>query len=493
VGLSWFVGYAAVTVHGHVALDRLSAEIATENSRQPLPFDPRTQSLVVVGQRYEAPNAERLLTTYLLPVVYEENEDAGGPARARDGRPRFTALRLGAPELCDTITEDARLKAAVTRHGKTIVNGTSVCLYGAIEAPDQPVIRIRSEQEKLRIIGAEGNIERTTLASGDDKREVASVRAAPYQYLPLPIVGCFFSGRGSGWDCSYEFWKETQRPYPDNLALVGKSLGLEPASRASRLEQIRAASPAALERARDLDEAAAAAELDRLLAHPIGSTAELNLNVLSARPDLMASRAERLAAAAAEALTTRDNWRDNQTWSVLMVALPDAEFRRVGPDFVAAVLERWITQSRRSSVHLGERLIYRLADLGPAALPLLERIYQYNASFDRLASVVTLCRLGAPGLLGASVANVTEKIREQVFGDEHDPHAQEMREAMILALMRQGRGDVADASRRQYEQSTAARRGSRSGDVSVWSKDFEEKSRTMTPSSPADACMIARR
>jgi hypothetical protein len=88
VGLGWFVGYAAVSIHGHTALDRLAAEIATENSRQSLPFDPRTQSLVVVhGNAYGGPSAWRLLTTYPLSVVYEEVEGAGDPSSARDGGP----------------------------------------------------------------------------------------------------------------------------------------------------------------------------------------------------------------------------------------------------------------------------------------------------------------------------------------------------------------------------------------------------------------------
>ena len=195
VGLAWFVGYAAVAIHGHTALDRLGMETATENARQSLPFDPRTQSLVVVnGNFYDAPSAERLLTTYPLSVVYEEYDDAGdatGSAFARAGRPRFTALRLGPPELCDSITDGARPKSAVTQHIKKTFSGTSFCVYITIEAPDLPVVRIRFTQEKLRIVGAEGHILRTILTSGTDKRQIVSVKAAPYRYLPSPVIGCF--------------------------------------------------------------------------------------------------------------------------------------------------------------------------------------------------------------------------------------------------------------------------------------------------------------
>ena len=307
VGLSWFVGYAAVSLHGHTALDRLSVEIATENSRQSLPFDPRTQSLVVVrGNLYDAPSAEGLLTTYPLSVVYEEVEGAGegtNPTSARDGRPRFTAFRLGSPELCDSITDNTRLKAVVTRHIKWTFSGMPFCVYATTEAPDHPVVRLRFEHEELRVVGAEGYIGRTTLTSGGDKRQVASVNAAPYRYLPLPVVGCFL---GDGrWKCTQEFLKE-QRAYRDNVALIGKSLGLELSSPASRSDEIYTGGPAALERAQNLAEAAALAELDRLLAKPVGSIAPFTLSFLSARPDLIASRAERLAVAAAEALTTRE-------------------------------------------------------------------------------------------------------------------------------------------------------------------------------------------
>ena len=482
VGLAWFVGYAAVSIHGHIALDRLSEEIATENSSQSPPFDPRTQSLVVVkSDVYGAPSAERLLMTYPLPVVYEEYEDAGDatkPAWAR-GRPRFTASRLGPAELCDRITDDARLKAVVTQQTKTTIDGTPFCRYTAIEAPDLPIVHLRFEQEKLRMVGAEGDIDRTTLTSGGGKRRVASVKAAPYQYLPMPFFACFINAGASRFECLFEFLKERQRPHPDNVALIGKSLGLEPSSPASLSEQIYAAGPAALERAQNLAEAAALAELDRLLAKPVGFIAPFTLRILSARPDLIASRAERLAVAAAEALTTRENWRDVQSWSDLMVALPDADFRRVGPSFVGAMLARWTDASGRHFASLSDPLIYRLADLGPAALPLLERI-------GGLASIIALCRLGAPA------AELTEKIRPKVFNDLHQgAYDLEEREAMILALMRQGRADLADAGRQQYEQWAATLR-ERGVSARGWSKDFEEKSRQMTPSSSPDACMITR-
>jgi hypothetical protein len=263
VGLSWFVGYAAVSIHAHTALDRLSAEIATENSRQSLPFDPRTQSLVVVGgNAYDAPSAFRLLTTYPLSVVYEEVEGAGegtNPSSARDGRPRFTALRLGSPELCDRITDNPRLKAVVTRHMKATISGMPFCEYATIEAPDLPVVRLRFEQEQLRVVGAEGHIDRITLTSGADQRRDASVKvallkAAPYQYLPLPFLGCFINSGAQRWDCVYGFLKESQRAYPDDVALIGKSLGLELSSPASRSDEIYAGGPAALERARNLSE-----------------------------------------------------------------------------------------------------------------------------------------------------------------------------------------------------------------------------------------------
>ena len=184
-----------------------------------------------------------------------------------------------------------------------------------------------------------------------------------------------------------------------------------PSSPASRSEQIHAAGAAALERARDLSEAAAAAELDRLLAQPVGSTAELSLKTLFARPDLIASRADRLAVAAAEALTTRDNWRNVNAWSDLMIALPDADFRRVGPSFVDAMLARWTDASGRHFASLSNPLIYRLADLGPTALPLLERIYRGNGAIDAVASIVALCRLGAPA------ADFTEKISAKILGE----------------------------------------------------------------------------
>jgi hypothetical protein len=487
VGLSWFVGYAAVSIHGHTALDRLLVEIATENSRQSLPFDPRTQSLVVVRSNlYDAPSAEHLLTTYPLSVVYEEVEGAGegtNPTSARDGRPRFTAFRLGFPELCDRITDNTRLKAVVTQHFKATFGGMPFCVYATTEAPDLPVVRLRFEQEELRIVGAEGYIRRTTLTSGGDKRQVASVTAAPYRYLPMPMVGCFLGG--SSWKCTAEFLTESQWSHSDDIALIGKSLGLELSSPASRSDEIYAGGAAALERAQNLAEAAALAELDRLLAKPVGSIAPFTLSFLSARPDLLASRAERLAVAAAEALTTRENWRDVHAWSDLMVALPDADFRRVGPSFAGAMLARWTDASGRHFASLSHRLIYRLADLGPAALPLLERIYRDNAPLDGLASIIALCRLGAPA------AELTEKIRANLSTDRHQSDYDiEMRQAMILALMRQGRADIAAAARQQYEHWATMWHPGFS--ASGWRKDFEERSRKMTPSSSPDACMITR-
>src|SRR5207302_6578315 len=133
---------------------------------------------------------------------------------------------------------------------------------------------------------------------------------------------------------------------------------------------------------------------------------------------------------------------------------------------------------------LGERLIYRLADLGPAALPLLERIYQQDTRNDSLAGIVALCRMGAPA------ADLTEKISASEFSNNERGYDVEMREAMILALMRQGRGDVADARRQQHEQWAAAVLRDKIATVAVvgWSAQFEARRRTMTPSSSPDAC-----
>jgi hypothetical protein len=153
------------------------------------------------------------------------------------------------------------------------------------------------------------------------------------------------------------------------------------------------------------------------------------------------------------------------------------------------MLARWTDASGRhfASASLSERLIYRLADLGPTALPLLERIYQDNGAIDRLASIVALCRLGAPA------ADLTAKISARVFNDENNPYSFQMREAMILALLRQGRSDLADAGRQQHEQQAAAALRDRRVTIDGWSQQFEAKRRTMTSSSSPDACMIPRR
>jgi hypothetical protein len=57
-----------------------------------------------------------------------------------------------------------------------------------------------------------------------------------------------------------------------------------------------------------------------------------------------------------------------------MLALSLADFARVGPRFVDAVLARLTDASGRHDAALGERLTRRLVDLGPTAQPLLERI-----------------------------------------------------------------------------------------------------------------------
>jgi hypothetical protein len=142
---------------------------------------------------------------------------------------------------------------------KATISGMPFCEYRTIEAPDLPVVRIRFEQEQLRVVGAEGHIDRITLTSGADQRRDASVKvallkAAPYQYLPLPFLGCFINSGAQRWDCEYGFLKESDRAHPDDVALIGKSLGLELSSPASRSDEIYAGDAAALERAQNLAE-----------------------------------------------------------------------------------------------------------------------------------------------------------------------------------------------------------------------------------------------
>jgi len=177
---------------------------------------------------------------------------------------------------------------------------------------------------------------------------------------------------------------------------------------------------AALERARDLDEAAAAAELDRLRLPSDRLHAQLNLNVLSARPDLMASRAERLAVAAAEALTTRDNWRDNQTWSALIIALPDADFRRVGRVCRCGARALETVESGRTSVHLGERLIYKIgrSGIGRAAAA-------GSASINTMPLSIALASVVASAASAPGPPISPRKSAQEYSTMSTDPHGQE--------------------------------------------------------------------
>lgn len=461
----WFGGYGILTWRSHHEADVLAAQVEAFNAGKRLPFDPTRQALVIErGDIVESLSSE-LTQAFDLPAAYEPNP---GLTMAR-----HIATRLGAGDVCGRLRSDQRYEAAYIRvfslfegeAGEKRKPVRGMCQIDMPQDPVLPVVTLSATTRHASSALLDYTIDTRSLHDAQTGAAVAvqTAAAAPLSWWPLMKIGCFPEDLAMRWNCFAEFDREPMRALGrDAVSLVADTLGLARAPASSRSDKVAALPDPGFDRIVHARERESLSVLDRVLRDDREQTGAFRTDSLIENPGLYARRAPELV----EALRRRmaEPRRDNSqitSLEMLIAALPQDAFRKLGAPILAA-----LDLARETTRHnVDRRLVERLADLGVAALPTLERLaYEQRRSRDASA-IYALCRIGPPA---ASAAD-TIAARLAETGRRSEVH-----KVAYIALLRLGRRDLLTQDRDPQSRYARSR--------------YDHWAATVSPDSPPDVC-----
>jgi hypothetical protein len=236
----YFSIYAGIAVAGHLQLFRLQREIATNNQSVHVPFDPQQNDIIIRTKIVNSgPGlskvAENLVEAYDIPVVYGLNGALRGPT--------YLSYRVSTKNECD----------AARRGDPTIVtfafqeNGQfnfGLCLMRRPEEPTKPAVSVSDEATTTQNWLLPTTVETITVTDSNSQAfTLKGGTAAPFSWIPLPVMGCMLDSGAPGWRCFTGFQRASFTPlagqssrdadHNANTAAIAAALGLtaKPASK----------------------------------------------------------------------------------------------------------------------------------------------------------------------------------------------------------------------------------------------------------------------
>ncbi len=432
--LAFYCGYWTVAALDHVALRDLTSRYDAANARVVTGFDPTRQALVVEREG----DGAWLTQNFALPVAYSTNPDF------LEG---YLSNRMIESGVCAKVRGSRTLQAAFIR-GVDFYDGDAVlgsrvekrfCSLLIPEKPVLPIVVVGQEETKDFEKSLPVTRITTTITMPDGRRfELFGGVAAPFGWIPMPIMGCFLNSGAAGWDCSAGFKRNGFTPivsgntrYRRDSMVLAQALGLKPIATDDRLgsdSTIVLAKIAAIEEA---TLARQLANVDAMIADPVAKVTEWQVGVLANRPDVLASRADAVMTGIerAAAITGRSRYPERESGRILAglaAGLPHDSFIALGPRLLSVYAgaddKHWLWEA--------EPLLRRLGDLGPDALPYLVNPRALLPSVDG-AGIEGLCRVGSPARA------VAEPILLAMWG-KPDRLAYVEREAMYVSMRRVG-------------------------------------------------------
>jgi hypothetical protein len=465
----WFGGYAVAATMNHHDFDVLKEALAAQNVGKTMPFAPEHDALVFEPKGGLAV-ASNVVRSYDVPVAYQTNPNLMTATHL--------ASRIGDAEICRRIREDplfndSGIYSSGFHENHTFIRG--LCVYYAPEDPALPPVTVSIsgkethpgpwlpyEVDHLRIEDATGR-----------SIDLVVGYSAPLQWWPAPMFGCALNDAAASWDCFAGFGREgrqglgsTDPAVPGGLlTVVAGALGLKRSAASERRAEIDAAENPLLETVVERQLDVALANLDRVIADPASGVTRPDVAGLGERPDLLAPRADAMIATLARALDGGAKTRgEGLVLESMLAALDDETFRRVGDSILAVFAAR----PDLDPDAVERTLPTRLGDLGPAALPVLERL-AFAPRRPREGPFFGICRVGAPA------AYLAERVAEAMPKTSRSDAAHT---AAYLALLRMGRPDLADTDPE--------------ADSRFMAKRYANMRQTVTPSSPASVCVPYR-
>lgn len=392
--------YCAIAIPQHYAAARLQDERAAEAARMRVLFNPAHTALVVGGRV----RSDLLVREYGLPVVFETASD--GPERSRSTRYLGKDICAAAAARLPQDTPWVQLQW-LDADGDALgaPQGAAGCILQMPESsPDRKLraIAMLGPNEAEGFDSSSLDVEMT--APDGTRTSLRGGIARPLLWLPAPFIWCGPSlsdeaAGGSG--CKAGLLREGdlrgwhfQKAETEQTSVLAHALGLSPARpawqanpRTGALVLARLDAYLARQVAEDL------VLLDKMIAAPGAplKLGEARLLWLKAFPDHLSSRAEGLMRLLEhEVRTGHPTAQAYHLGSELVSALPDSDVVRFGPRILALYTAPAVANARGHWLWNFDRLVERLGDLGPSAIPVL------TIRNMRGGQIRALCRIGVP-------------------------------------------------------------------------------------------------
>jgi hypothetical protein len=499
----YFSIYSGITIAGHRQLSRLRQEIAQHNQSVHVAFDAKQNDLVVdakvVGSTSPLGNVPgNLLGAYDIPVVYGEN-----------GNPRIAShmsYRVVTKKVCDAIGRIDPNVATLAFQANGVFD-LNLCLLRQPEDPTKPVLTVTTEEtvESQDWVLPTKLLAITLTNASNQSFTLMGGTAAPFTWLPAPMIGCVLDSAAPAWRCFAEFERDAYAPlagkngrdldHNANSAAIAAALGLVAKPASSRINEI-ASDPAAAQNLQLYQEKEHDNELKRF--HDLVTDLALpdwQFPYLLQHPELTAADAPAMVQALQRAEEVTTSTRGGRPHNVLkyhnnnirfvlsdmIVRLPEDAYAPLVPQLVEAARADakntesgvgWSLQSQAPAFmfRLGDAAPTEMADLFAATLQ------AEHASRDaQTTAVLGLCRAGA---------EYAPKVKDDLLGlfastDRYSGGTMYLHSALYVTLLRMGMKDAV------VKDSTDFRRDR----VFQW---YQDKFATVTPASPKEVCVAVQ-
>jgi hypothetical protein len=463
--LAFYLGFAAVAVGSRLEFRRVDQDYRRFNTGAMLTFNPRTDTLGFEGDQ-DTPRAIPQL--YDIAVAY--STPSGGRVETA------IMFRPAAEPECAQIRQDARYFAAhIHAYGISGPSGLlpGVCMVQGHAGYITPTVTVRATHADGGSWLLPIKAQVLTVSHRDGRAiQLKTGYAAPIQWWPLPMVGCYWWRK---FECSAGFLRTEMRGLGAegayggaNTHVVAAALGLRRATiedlrgkPRSGADAVSAANSAVIGRINE-----SVGNLDALLSGRRRSIIIHDVTALETSPELIAARANQIVSAM-PGLLAAGNSGEHESARVLqqlLAALPADQFRPVG----TAVIDLLMRQQNRTSTMVGPQFLLRSSDLGAHALPLLRWAAMDRARGADPSAILALCRIGP------AAADTASGLAEALSISPNDTF-RDRRKAAILALRRIGRADLLALD--PHADNAIARR-------------FASETSSISSATPPDACKL---
>jgi hypothetical protein len=499
----YFSIYAGITIAGHWQLFRLRQEIARNNQAVHVAFDAKQNDLVVEAKVVDSTSwlakvPENLVEAYDIPVVYGQN---GNPRSAS-----HLSYRVVAKKACDSIgrSDPNVVTLAFQENGAFNFH---LCLLRQPEDPTKPVLTVATEETvETQNWVLPAKVSTITLTNPSNRSfTLKGGTAAPFTWLPVPVIGCALDSAAPKWRCFAEFERDAYAPlagknsrdidHNANTAAIAAALGLVAMPASSRINEA-ASDAAAAQNLQSYQEKERDNELKRF--HDLVTDLALpdwQFPHLLQHPELTAADAPAMVRAlqrAEEVTTVTRHGRQHNVLkynnnnirfvlSEMIVRLPQDAYAPLVPQLVEAARADanntesgvgWSLQSQAPA------FMIRLEDAAPAEMVDLfaATLQAEHAPRDaQTTAVLGLCRAGA---------EYAPKVKDDLLRlfastNRYNGGSMYLHSALYVTLLRMGMKDAV------VNDPTDGRRDR----VFQW---YQDKFATVTPVSPKEVCVAVR-